>query len=797
MNGAFSIAVALNQINSPPQSYLAAHLVAESGDKYQLNATLSHTIFQVKESIWQMSRDHRLNPLFVRITYKNNPCQDSQTLEEIVLANDEFSDEDNEEQKWLCLEQNLGITVDYTLFNSPSIPIRDPIPEFFDLVFKYNKKGYYGADQTITMRYRETLFSTLGPLKDRIAESVNEDKQDLEIFYENELITDDDLHLYQIFKIDVTPIITQVLQVKDKKRVNRRFHIKIDSNRQELQQGNNMFELNKDTTLNDFKRQIIARLDEGSVARTFLEQVKLYYDDTLITTENEDDATVRVIDRLSIPESLVESSNFIITLKLEINNAFFTAGIFSREFLRDFRSSNRFEFLPRTDRGGNNTEDINRAAVASASITNQPSVQIEANFTNTGQTYHLLNNEAGQTRFIDESYTSSQLYSIKYTANDGTVKEVKLNTSQCIVVKANPQTGQQGYVMISPSGMAKLNNELNFGYRIDGARIVNNEEPTVNPVPTPTIPIGQPIIPDAPPPPPPQQQQQQPAVPVVTLQQRIISLFRNNGFRMLSRLVQYTIMLMVFGFDIQFFSFRLDFLIGITLINLLILTFITGDVIGNWIDEFIRDVPPSLFVNFLSKVSEGSHFLRGVGKTVNDWLIGFFIKLAVDYRLFEYELLLEVLNNKINYLNVIKWYLNQHLSNFCLYIASNFPPIHDKVMQAFEMRKNQEIKHLKVDVNNLYLLINQLVLHDLKKRRAVTNSDYVIDDSMIEGMIEQKVGVTYETFTSREFASEYNDDDYQFLLNLGIELSLYKNSLLTWVYIDKDDDDVYGDIFDL
>lgn len=760
MNGAFSVDVEVELIGLPPgdDNYLAAELLNDTGHAYRLNATLAHNILQVQESIWRFSRDHRLNPFFVKISYKNQRCEALQTLEEILLASDEFYGEDNEEQKQLYLQQNLKITVDYTLFNSPSIPRRDPVAEYFDLVVKFNRRGY--GDAT-TSRYRETYSSTVASLKDRIAESVNEDKEDLEIFYENQLITDEDLQLYQIFKIDVTPIITPVFLVKDKKRVNRRFHIKIDSNRQELQQGNNIFELNKDTTLNDFKRQIIARLDEGSVARTFLDQVKLSYDDNLITGDDETDATTRVIDRLLIPESLVESSNFMITLKLEINNAFLSAGIFSREFLRDFRSSNRFEFLPRTDRGGGSTESI-RANVEGDATTSNPAV-IEANFSNTGQTYHLLNNDAGQTRFIDESYTSSQLYSLKYTTNDGTVKEVKLNTSQCIVVKANPQTGQQAYVMISPSGMAKLNSGLNFGYRIVGATIVN-EQPNL--VPTPTIPIEEPIIdPETIPAPP-----HRPPVPQVSLQQRLMMLLRNHALRIISGFVQFVILLMVFGFDIL--KLRIELIIGLAFINLLILTFISGDTVGDKIDEFIRDLPPSLMVSVLGKASQGIHYMRGIGRRIDNGLTNFFIKTAVHHRLFEYELILEVLNSRINYVNVIKWYLNQHLSNFSLYIASNFPPILDKVMEAYEMRKNQEIKNLKGVVNDLYLLINQLVTHELSER-----SDDVIDNSTVQGMIEQKVGITYENFTTREFANEYNDDDYQFLLNLGVELKLYKNSL--------------------
>lgn len=761
MNGAFSVDVEVELIGLPSgdDNYLSPELLNDTGDRYRLNATLAHNIRQIQESIWRFSRDHRLNPFFVKISYKNQRCESLQTLEEILLANDEFYGEDSEAQKQLYLQQHLKITVDYTLFNSPSIPRRDPVTEYFDLVVKFNRRGFGDATST---RYRETCYSTVASLKDRIAESVNEDKEDLEVFYENQLIRDENLQLYQIFKIDVTPIITPVFQVKDKKRVNRRFHVKIDSNRQELQQGNNIFELNKDATLNDFKRQIIARLDEGSVARTFLDQVKLFYDDNLITDDDETDVTTRVIDRLLIPESLVESSNFMITLKLEINNAFLSAGIFSREFLRDFRSSNRFEFLPRTDRGGGSTESIRATVDGDATTTNPPI--IEANFSNTGQTYHLLNNDAGQTRFIDESYTSSQLYSIKYTTNDGTVKEVKLNTSQCIVVKANPQTGQQAYVMISPSGMAKLNSGLNFGYRVVGATIVN-EQPNL--VPTPTIPMEEPIInpetfPLAPPP--------QPAVPRVSFQQRLLMLVRNHALRMISGFVQFVILLMVFGFDIL--KLRIEFIIGLAFINLLILTFISGDTVGDKIDEFIRDLPPSLMVTVLGKASQGIRYMRGIGKKIDEGLTNFFINTAVHHRLFEYELILEVLNTRINYVNVIKWYLNQHLSNFVLYIASNFPPILNKLMEAYEMRKNQEIKNLKVVVNDLYLLINRLVTHELSER-----SDDVIDNSTVQGMIEQKVGITYENFIAREFANEYNDDDYQFLLNLGVELKLYKNSL--------------------
>lgn len=129
----------------------------------------------------------------------------------------------------------------------------------------------------------------------------------------------------------------------------KRFRVLLESNLPNLQNEKSMIEINDRTTVKQLKQLIIAKNDEGSVTRTFIEQIKLSYEGNIIPTSfQEEEASV--YELLGLNQELLEQNNSVIKLKLtkheHVNG---TGGLLSREFWKDFQSNDRFRFLPATN----------------------------------------------------------------------------------------------------------------------------------------------------------------------------------------------------------------------------------------------------------------------------------------------------------------------------------------------------------------------------------------------------------------------------------------------------------------
>ena len=73
----------------------------------------------------------------------------------------------------------------------------------------------------------------------------------------------------------------------------KRFRVLLESNLPNLQNEKSMIEINDRTTVKQLKQLIIAKNDEGSVTRTFIEQIKLSYEGNIIPTSfQEEEASV-------------------------------------------------------------------------------------------------------------------------------------------------------------------------------------------------------------------------------------------------------------------------------------------------------------------------------------------------------------------------------------------------------------------------------------------------------------------------------------------------------------------------
>lgn len=129
----------------------------------------------------------------------------------------------------------------------------------------------------------------------------------------------------------------------------KRFHILVESDLTNLQNERCMFELNDQTTLKEFKERVIARNDELSVVRTYIEQLKLEYRDEEIP-EYPLDSGITVYEALHLNEEILTETHNVVKIKVfKHENVNGTGAILSRDFWRDVRSDGRLQFLPQQD----------------------------------------------------------------------------------------------------------------------------------------------------------------------------------------------------------------------------------------------------------------------------------------------------------------------------------------------------------------------------------------------------------------------------------------------------------------
>ncbi|CUM63507.1 uncharacterized protein PRCAT00001083001 [Priceomyces carsonii] len=419
------------------------------GDEYIVNVTLRHKIKDIKNLVWKNSEHFALRPLFLHLVYEERDLDDNECLSDILQTAQVIGES----------YQNVGLTIDYTLMHSPSVPRRDPGIEFFDLVVQWwDASGKYQEST-----FRESLYSSIDTIRDYMIEksggSLHSGNFKFLLTSTNEVINDNSLTLSQILKIDVTPMIPVIFKIVPVLGNTQRYLIKIESHFPSLQQGSNLFEINLRTTVKEFKDQIIYRMDHNSVARTFYDQISLYYNTHLIVSPYENDASC-LYDILSSERERLQPGE-VISINLEVSeNLNGSGGVLSRDFWRDLRAPGRFEFLPaegsnintQTSRQGNRQSPRKFSPYEPTRI-----VLADGNEWNlTGESFDRIHSTGGNSKdlLVSQHDISPIIYDIKLNLENET-QSASLSSSQCFIVD---NSMHQPYLLLSPSGAARLNN---------------------------------------------------------------------------------------------------------------------------------------------------------------------------------------------------------------------------------------------------------------------------------------------------------------------------------------------------
>ncbi|ODV79608.1 uncharacterized protein CANTADRAFT_33357, partial [Suhomyces tanzawaensis NRRL Y-17324] len=485
MNRPFELSLSVREINRTEETQ-AYHLE----DQYKINVTLEHNIYSLLHLIWLFSADRSLKPMLLKIYYQERRIYGPERLCDVLDTSEVPTD---------ISEDDFVLEVDYEMFDHPSLGVAEPVEDLFDLEVRWN--DFHGRIHTL--RYREGLLFEVRTLKDyiiqdseRYANSRMIDQGSLTVKLQpSGKILDDLFNMRRNLGLDVTPLHPVAIEVQIS--FNTRFHIKVESNISQLQEESSLFEVNNGTTVSELRRQIIARLDQFSVRRTFEDELIMFYQELALT------GTGNLM--LELGTRPTQAQNKIYKIRVDTSSTVSGSnGLLSREFLNDLRGPNRFEFLPR------------RPAQQNGSVQpEQPILPIDPTrivFENgvewnlAGETYErirpnpntLTTTERNQQELlVDQSDISSLDYEFSLKIEDQ-VKLVSLNTSQCIIVDKGDHTP---YLLLNPSGAAKLC--LHFGLPNGDALIqqvqvlmyepanrpgnASNQPPSVpTPLPTPT-----------------------------------------------------------------------------------------------------------------------------------------------------------------------------------------------------------------------------------------------------------------------------------------------------------------------
>lgn len=180
MNTPFRLVLPVDQVNAGPET--------EAIDVFTVNATLQHTIGDLKELVWLFSPDHALKPIFIRFTVDGASVSDSDTLLGFMNLLDILTGN---------VSHPIRMVIDYTLFKSPFIPQRDPVPTMFDVEATYAKHGK-------TKFLRETLLSSVAAVKEDLASLFGLDPGAYDLLLNGEVL-DTSTTLREALALDVTP----------------------------------------------------------------------------------------------------------------------------------------------------------------------------------------------------------------------------------------------------------------------------------------------------------------------------------------------------------------------------------------------------------------------------------------------------------------------------------------------------------------------------------------------------------------------------------------------------------------
>ncbi|CUM50081.1 uncharacterized protein AC631_00201 [Debaryomyces fabryi] len=737
---------------------------------YSINVTLDHTIGDIKQLIWKNSQDYSLKPIFLTIKHNESVKKDHERLCD-VLQTPEATDNP--------IFHGFKLIIDYTLFNSPSVPRRDPVEELFDIIIDFEEPGNQ------TFKIRETLDCTIGVLKDYIVEekarhglTLNRESINLILASNNITCTDNELRLSRALKLDVTP--SRPVSFKVQTRIasdggvsgRRRFHIKIDSTISALEQGNNLFEVNFRTTVYEFKQQIIERMDYQSVRRTFFDQVRLYYATQLIenTTQIND---CSLYDVLLLNDEILNQNNGIITMNLEVTDSLSgNGGVLSRDFWQDLRSQNRFEFSPNSSNdlrniGEDENNSHNIAPIEPTRIILEGGVEWNL----TGETFEVIQENARDQTHLDQTrrrvlVNQTNLASRDYefalqVPGESVERKVILNTSQCIIVDNGTH---QPYVLLNPSGASLLNSVF---------RLANNEtliqkvsvlmydalqnameneipEPQVNNLANGNGHNRAPVAGN----------QGETVIDIA------VDLMRNNIRRWLSTIMRCVFLIYILGINALFIAFWKELLMyGIIFGTFYVLVFAGNDV-ANWVEEKFhlnrndnrrRRIDEKLLLRLIRLL----HFTDTVTTNIFSILRNELIRTAVDRtRPYEYVFRNEFEQNSL-WFHAIETFTNLWKDGLLMLLLL-LPSFSDKIYEELEKWRSNEIDDLALEVR----ILRELTVDAIDSRRQGANSPKFTED-----LVNEYTGYVYNDLI-QDSSESYTatEDRYQSLLEYYIKL---------------------------
>lgn len=763
----FSIYLDVEQINAVNE---ADKLTIST---YPVNITLEHTVGDIKQLIWKNSQDYSLKPIFLTIQYNERVVKDHERLCD-VLQMPEAPD--------APIFHGFRLIIDYRLFNSPSIPGRDPVEELFDIIIDFEELE--GRDQNF--KIRETLDCTIGVLKDYIVEekakrgsTFNKESFNLISTSNNLVCSDNELRLGRVLQLDVTPLKPTLFKVQANNTSNgvasgrnRRFHIKIDSSISALGEGNNLFEVNFRTTIHEFKQQIIERMDYQSVRRTFFDQVKLYYAAQLIGNTTEINESP-LYDVLLLNDEVLNNSNGIIAMNLEVTDSLSgNGGVLSRDFWQDLRSHNRFEFSP------NGTNDLRNAAENEDNSHNISPIEptriileggVEWNLT--GETFEVIQQNARDQNVQNQPrrrvlVNQTNLASVDYefalqVPGENAERKVILNTSQCIIVDNG---SHQPYVLLNPAGAAMLNSVFRLTNNETLIQKVNvlmyddhqntlgngNPDPQVNNIANEN---GNNRIPLA----------DNQGGTVINI---AADLMRNNLRRWLSTIMRTVFLIYILGINALFMAFWKELLVyGIVFGTFYVLVFAGNDV-ANWIEEKFHlnardNRRRRIDEKLLLRLTRVLHFTDTVTTNIFSILRNELIRTAIDRtRPYEY-----VFRNEFGQESL--WFdiaetFNNLWKDSLLMLLLLFPSFSSRIYEELEKWRSNEIDDLALEVR----ILRELTVDAIDNRRQGSNNPKFTED-----FIHQYTGYVYSDLiqdSSESYTS--TEDRYQALLEYYIKL---------------------------
>lgn len=194
MFDAFLLRLPVKSINKPEN-------VPPPPDVWEIRVLLSTTIHEIKELIWIHSEGNALSPPFLRIKMFDGPVSDSLALDSLLGL--------NEPPAYHNSIDAFSLIIDYTLFDSPAIPHRDPVPLYFDVLVSATLNG-----QRTTTVCRETLFSTVRSIKEQITDKFNLESSAFGLKVPNENVLDEELTLREVLGLDVPLPRTERLELQ-------------------------------------------------------------------------------------------------------------------------------------------------------------------------------------------------------------------------------------------------------------------------------------------------------------------------------------------------------------------------------------------------------------------------------------------------------------------------------------------------------------------------------------------------------------------------------------------------------